>query len=127
ELRLGQSFRDQRLLLEALAMIYGPRTAGLLLAIGNILKAVSEEAAHSESKCDWLTHPFFYDEAMKAVSHLLDRARPEGEIVTPRVPPWRLDPHFGPQPEMEEAIANYTAAKERPGTLLANGEIGALL
>jgi hypothetical protein len=82
ELRLVQSFRDQRIVESTMALAYGERLAAILLTIGTVLKEGGPSwgfMATQEIGGDWLSNAFAYDQAAKATAHLLEAFRPVGD------------------------------------------------
>lgn len=89
EMRLEQSFRDQRLMIDALVLVYGKPLAGLILTLADQLKmtgrAVAFKYTHTLEGADaWLDNPNAYDQAVRDVAEIMERLRPAGEILPPK-------------------------------------------
>ncbi|HLY58237.1 MAG TPA: hypothetical protein VKS60_21925 [Stellaceae bacterium] len=80
EHRLECSFRDGRLLEEALTLAYGAQTAALLLLIAQLIRSVGPNNifASSPSPDGWLHNSAHYEVVCRAVAQLLERGRPPG-------------------------------------------------
>lgn len=128
EIRLEQSFEEQRHLLHALAAVFGDRIAGLLLEIGAVLDAIARHRsfrAHSIGpQADLTDDPFRYDQAMQAVARLLERARPPGDIRSPELPSG-MQPEIDASPDMR-ILAELMEFERAPGNALAEGILSQL-
>jgi hypothetical protein len=92
ELWLEQSKGSQRLLFDALELVYGRELAGLLIAIGDAMKSTAEYEPFTLLVGDesvW-ENPWRYDQMAKAAERLIDQFRPNGKIVQPRQIPIAL-------------------------------------
>lgn len=71
------------------AELGGQRTAALIKTIARAMNATGSEAALLATGRrvgdGWLSHPYSYDQAVRAVVEVLKIFRPPGEIVLPRV------------------------------------------
>src|SRR5262249_50535026 len=85
EFRLEASFLDERHLRDALALAYGPRIAGLVLKMGDAMKAAAAPPGLSSTSPDHdaLNDPWHFRQVILAAVRVLDRAKPAGEIVPP--------------------------------------------
>src|SRR5690242_19460082 len=85
EHRLERSLLDQRLAIDALDLIYGPRLNDVLLTLGKVMKRVTEYQPFYllGELTDWFDNPWKFDQLVKAVSIFLERLRPPGEINPP--------------------------------------------
>jgi hypothetical protein len=86
EARLEHSFATERLMVDALVLVYGRQLAGLLLEAGDLVSEVGRSVAFSATHTldgaeNWLSHPLAYDQAIKALTAVLHAFRPTGEIV----------------------------------------------
>ena len=84
QIRLEKSFEKQELLVGALELAYGPRLAGILFLLGEMMSEVGASAAFAsgesvEAMRSWLDDPFAYDQAITAVYDILTSFRPAGE------------------------------------------------
>jgi hypothetical protein len=83
--RLERSFEAEALLPQVLELKYGPKLAGLLLALGSAMQHAGHMAAlHAASTLggdthNWLDVPAAYDQAVLAASRILEAGRLEGE------------------------------------------------
>lgn len=88
ELRIEQSFKQQDLLPELLALAYGRETAGLLFALAAVLVAVGREAAFTKGglkgASSWFDEPYAFDQALNAVRGMLEALRPHGDTIAPQ-------------------------------------------
>lgn len=122
ELRLEHSFRNQRILIDALALTYGRVVAGLLLEAGDLLveagRTVGFKATGTlEGAENWLAHPLAYNEAITALGAILDASRPPGEIVP-------LPRQFAPgNRDLQRTLDQATI---EPGLGIARGHIALL-
>lgn len=83
ETRLEQSLSSDRMITDALALLYGRQLAGVLLEIGDLMtevgRAVAFETTGSLTGAEaWLSDPTAYDEASKAAVAMLEALRPAG-------------------------------------------------
>jgi len=81
ELRLERSFLDQRLMLEALELGYGKGLAGMLLTIGEAMRASGQAAGfistHTlEGAQNWIGNPIAFLQATEAAVQVLNEAKP---------------------------------------------------
>ncbi|UYO37483.1 hypothetical protein KQX62_12010 [Rhodopseudomonas palustris] len=102
EYRIDRTFQTERLLSDVLSLAYGPRLAGLLLAIGDAAKdtvvSISLNKLDDVTGMKWVDDPSAYDQVAKAVSEIVEAFRPEGEIPEPGAipaPPEGMDAAFG--------------------------------
>jgi TraY domain-containing protein len=89
EVRLENSFRDERLMVDAMVLVYGRRLTGLLLELGDLLSEVGRHVGFEVTGSlvaaeNWLSDPKAYDEAVKAAMDLLEALRPPGAILPMR-------------------------------------------
>ncbi len=129
-MRLENSFRDNRVVLDALALAYGERLAGIVLALATVMAAVARHrslhTAPGEPAPDALS-PYLYDQMVKGALRFLERGRQEGEIKAPAAAALIPNPHFGPQPELEAFLARRAALDAEPGVPIADGVIAQLV
>jgi predicted transcriptional regulator len=97
EMRLEHTFTATNAVLDALDLAYGRRLTGLLLAMAHAAqltgtRAVFVSQANITGGEDWMSDPYAYDQAVKAIEVLLEAYRPAGKV---RIPP--------PQPGLPEA------------------------
>ena len=76
QLRLENSFRDQRLFDEALDIEYGDGTAGIVALLREIIKLVASTATRGAT---WMSHPVTFDQVIQAINLALDMLRPPGD------------------------------------------------
>ena len=84
QFRLERSFEHERVLHEALALAYGPRTAALVLLIARAMHDAGTAEAFNktftpEGAANWTDDPDAYEQATKAADTILTSARPPGE------------------------------------------------
>jgi hypothetical protein len=89
EFRIERSFLDQQLMVDALELAYGRGLAGILLVLGETMKATGTHAGFSstftlEGSQEWWHDPYAFDQAMKGAAFALSTFRPNGEIKLPR-------------------------------------------
>jgi hypothetical protein len=89
ELRLEQSFQNERSTLAALEFAYGAGLSGLLLAIGEAMNAAGRHAGFStkftlDGSNSWWNDPYAFDQAVKAAIFILEAFRPFGGTEPPR-------------------------------------------
>lgn len=94
ELRLENSFRDQRLFEQTMELAYGRQLGGFLMLLGRVVHDTATQCAFASSRTlaaidDPLSDPFAFDQTARAIHYLLEAVRPEGEPVIP--PPWAKD------------------------------------
>src|SRR5258705_1078314 len=79
--RLERSFEAEALLPQLLELKYGPKLAGLLLALARAMQIAGNISLHAtptvESSHDWLDVPAAYDQAVLAASRILEAGRLE--------------------------------------------------
>ncbi len=85
EMRLEQSFRDSRLMIDALELAYGPEVTELITALANVIQTAAEYKPTLLGVSDRpaLADPWKYDFVVKAIREALEYRRPAGEIVDP--------------------------------------------
>jgi len=113
EFRLENSFREERLVTDALALAYGPELAGILLLLGDEMSKTGRSAGFFPLKGarNWWDNPYAYDQAAKAAAYVLEALRPEGEIVLP-----------GPSGTLPSGLSMQTV-REHYGTWSARGTL----
>jgi hypothetical protein len=85
ELRLEQSFRDQRLIEDSvLEMVYGRQLAGMLLMIGYAARSAIRSATYDEvavaiGEANWLSDSFAFEQFASVVKTAVDGLRPKGD------------------------------------------------
>ena len=127
--RLEQSFRDQRLMVDAMQLVYGPQLADLVLKIGDVMKAVVEFKPFNlkVGDQDAFDDPWRYDQMVQAARYVLDYFRPNGDIVPPRqvlfmVPSSVTDPEQHPA-AIEREFAKPAKAELNVGENLAKHHV----
>jgi hypothetical protein len=80
EFLLERSFDRGSLLTEVLALAYGPRLGGLLMALGIAMTAAARVPYQSRADDDWTEQPDRFDHVVQAAIAILEAARPIGEI-----------------------------------------------
>ena len=145
ELRLEQSFNSASALFDALDLAYGPRWTGLLLLLAQTAqftgtRAVSASQFNFNGCEDWVSDPYAYDQAARAIAFVLEIFRPRGKIVLPLqrygLPDeswWRLGEGFAGQLLAEvqnrsDTNADSTiveAVRQRLGPMLSKARIPA--
>ncbi len=119
ELRLEQSYRDQRLMIDALVLLYGRPMAGLLLAIADAMNITGTSVGFGvtrtpEGAHGWLDNATAYKAAITAATTVLETLRPPGDVVD-----LKADTAEG-APEVSQMLA---AAAANPGAGYARGEL----
>jgi hypothetical protein len=89
ELRLEHTFNAAHAVFDALDLAYGRKLTGLLLAIARLAqitgtRGVFLSRADIAGGEDWLSDPYAYDQAVRAIGFLLEAFRPKGKIIAPR-------------------------------------------
>ena len=88
ELRLERSFHEDDAQARVIEMLGGPEIFRLLTIIGGAMSKAGRTAAllarHKPIQ-DWASHPYAYDQAMKAAVAVLEGLRPPGEIREPEL------------------------------------------
>jgi hypothetical protein len=85
EFRLEQTFNANRTLFDALDLAYGRRWTGLILALAHAAqmtgtRAMSVNYWNFSGGEEWVSDPYAYDQAVKAVNTILEAFRPKGKI-----------------------------------------------
>lgn len=88
EFRLAMSFERENVLTDALILRYGPRLAGILRVLGEVMCSLGQYSKYLGSDSverleNWPTDPFAYDQAKKAAMGLLEALAPPGESDGP--------------------------------------------
>lgn len=88
EARLERSVQIGAFAHEALALAYGPHTAGLALLIARAMNDTGKQCgflktSSLESSNDWMDVPYAYSQAAQAVRRILELAKPEGDDSPP--------------------------------------------
>ena len=86
EARLERTFRDEDLLPQLLEIAYGREVAGLLLALGSVMRDAGEHAGVRSTNsfggaAEWFANPIAYEEARAAAATVLDALRPSGPLL----------------------------------------------
>jgi len=92
EMRLEHTFTATNAVLDALDLAYGRRLTGLILAMAHAAqltgtRAISLSQYNFHSGEDWMSDPYAYDQAVKAIETVLEAYRPAGKIKLPPVQP----------------------------------------
>ncbi len=118
EARIERTFDRQALVGEALEMVYGRQTAGLLMLLGEALRTAGglANAMHflargsspeildlhaTDFHGQWLSDPRTFDAAVKSINSILESLRPVADV-----PPLPADARF-----KWEDIADYSVAQ----------------
>ena len=124
--RLERSFQDEELLPQLLEIAYGREVAGLLLALGSVMRDAGEHAGVRSlntfsGAAEWFANPIAYEEARAAAATVLDALRPSGDASPRR-------PRSMPTLRLGLASKSPTACWRRSATLRARvlPEIGPL-
>jgi hypothetical protein len=85
EHRIQLTFQNQKVLQEALDLSFGPGISGLLMIIGDVMRATAQTVSFAR-KGDpsleiWSEDPAVYDEVAKAVAAVFAKHRPVGEML----------------------------------------------
>ena len=88
ELRLEQSFNSANALFDALDLAYGRHWTGLLLLLAQVAhltgtRAISASQFNFNGCEDWVSDPYAYDQAARAMTFVLEAFRPRGKIALP--------------------------------------------
>lgn len=94
ELRLEQSFNTTHSLFEALDLAYGRRWTGILLAVAQAAHMTGTRSlpvnTWNFTGCeDWVLDPFAYDQAVHAVTAILEEFKPKGDASAKPVGDYR--------------------------------------
>jgi hypothetical protein len=98
EIRLEHTIRDERRIEDILDLAYGPRLAGILMAIGRAMQDAGRDSyfgqvigkirlttsgvtALLEELEKWISDPDAFEQSIKAATTILNCMRPEGEYV----------------------------------------------
>jgi hypothetical protein len=85
--RLQRTFQNQKVLQEALDLSFGAHISGLLMIIGDVMRATAQTVSFAENGDPsleiWSEDPVVYDEVAKAVASVFAEHRPVGEILPP--------------------------------------------
>jgi hypothetical protein len=84
EARLERSFHNEALLPQLLEIAYGREVAGLLLALGSVMRDAGEHAGVRSlntfsGAAEWFANPIAYEEARTAAETLLNALRPAAD------------------------------------------------
>jgi hypothetical protein len=86
EHRIQQTFQNQKVLQEALDLAFGPQISGLLMVIGDVMRATAQTVAFTTSGDpsieNWTEEPLIYDAVVRAVSTVFDQHHPSGEMLS---------------------------------------------
>ncbi len=89
EIRLARSFEREDLLPEVLTLAYGRESAGLLMAIGLIMKVVGDEFHVRDLSFDgaqpWTDNAVAFGNVAHTILVLLDAAKPGDQAVDPEI------------------------------------------
>jgi hypothetical protein len=92
ELRIEQTFAEEKSLIEALNFNYGPELAFVMQTIGEAMKLAGADAAfyaraYSKDARGWWDNPYAFTQAMQAAHTVLTAMKPDGDSTPPRVTP----------------------------------------
>jgi hypothetical protein len=85
EIRLEQSFKSEALAAEVLTLLFGRPLAGLILLVGNVMRAsgtvsgIRSAGSRVAFSDDWHADPYAFDQAYRAAIAILEAARPPGD------------------------------------------------
>src|SRR4051812_44215955 len=84
EVRIEQTFRDQKTIEAGLNLAFGPELAALLLLIGNRVRTLSTVAnfltgSEHHNTNAWLHNPYVFDQTVQSISAILAAMRPPGD------------------------------------------------
>lgn len=90
EVRLEQSFRDEKLLPQILDLAHGEQTAGLLMLLARCIDEVSSQAGFAERLAigdaeTWMGRPWVYHQVETAIRRVLDVLRPSEDPIPPEM------------------------------------------
>jgi hypothetical protein len=113
EFRIEHTFRREQHLLDALEPIFGEGTAGILLAIGEVMRDAGTSASfHATFTLEnWWHNAYAFDQVKKGIAHILKALQPNGEIELPRMARLRGGP----------SELDFKQCAEHHGELLARG------
>jgi hypothetical protein len=88
ELRIEQSFRDERQAQHFSDLYFGRELAALLEVIGRAMQdagahAAAQSAGQRGGSANWLENPYGFGTATRAAMKVLDALRPPGPVETP--------------------------------------------
>lgn len=91
ELRIENSFRNRRLIDEALALAYGEKTAATLLLLAETIRQSSDHAAWIMALAgreevwreDWLSEPDMFGIVARHLTRAIEALRPPGDVSAP--------------------------------------------
>ena len=86
EFRLEQTFNATQTLFDSLDLAYGRHWTGILLALAQAAQLTGTRALavnkwNFEGCEDWVSDPYAYDQAVKAVDTILEAFRPLGDVA----------------------------------------------
>ena len=84
EARLERTFQDEQLLPQLLEIAYGREVAGLLLALGSVMRDAGQHAGVRSlntfsGAAEWFANPIAYEEARTAAETVLNALRPAAD------------------------------------------------
>jgi hypothetical protein len=91
QFRLENSFRNERLLDEALDIAHGRQTAAFLQVLAETVRHASDHAAwitalagHEETRpADWLLKPYLFEIVARHLTRAIEALRPPGDVSAP--------------------------------------------
>jgi hypothetical protein len=96
EFRIEQTFFDQKRMVEALDLTFGPELAGILLGLGEAMMEAGKfsfvmfELSHGKFRrpsgqmFPWFEVPYAYEQAMQAANAVLEAFKPPGPVLLPK-------------------------------------------
>ena len=89
ELRLEQSLESERTLYDALDLAYGPELTAVVLTLARALHFAGTQTAFVskftlEGIEKWMSNPYAFDQAIRAVNVALEAFRPAGKVKIPQ-------------------------------------------
>jgi hypothetical protein len=118
EARLERSFRDEQLLPQLLEIAYGREVAGLLLALGSVMRDAGEHAGVRSTNsfggaAEWFANPIAYEEARAAAATVLDALRPSRAL--PEAPEVNADAAAGLGKQIADGMLEALSNSGREG------------
>jgi hypothetical protein len=85
EYRIQRTFQNQKVLQEALDLSFGPQISGLLMIIGDVMRATAQTASFAKngnpSLENWSEDPAVFDEVAKEVAVVFAMHHPGGGLL----------------------------------------------
>jgi hypothetical protein len=118
EARLERTFQDEQLLPQLLEIAYGREVAGLLLALGSVMRDAGQHAGVRSlntfsGAAEWFANPIAYGEARAAAATVLDALRPFGDL--PGAPEVNADAAAGLGKQIADGMLEALSNPAREG------------